>query len=201
MRRRVEPEEPSETADPADYGGSFDVASRVDARVTMSAINERVTFAGPLVTGAFRFWFDNPSIDYGYALRLAAGSMQETKLDRWESGLNELGPVLTITYELPAGSGATAFIRGDCDGDGSTGGVTDAIVLLGYNFLGTAAPDCRAACDVNGDGDVRGVTDAIYFLQFNFLGGPVPVPPFPECGTGPLPSDAALGCDAPPDCP
>jgi hypothetical protein len=87
------------------------------------------------------------------------------------------------------------FRRGDCDGDGQVRGVvTDAIFLLGFNFLGGTPPSCFAACDADGDGQVRGlVTDAIYILSFNFLGGPAPPSPFPGCGPG-NEKDQALGC-------
>jgi type II secretory pathway pseudopilin PulG len=93
-----------------------------------------------------------------------------------------------------------SFRRGDCDGDGQiTGVVTDAVVLLSFNFLGATAPPCLAACDANGDGEVTGtVTDAVYLLSYNFLGGPPPPAPFPGCGAG-KPSDLSLGCASPPE--
>lgn len=93
------------------------------------------------------------------------------------------------------------FIRGDCSGDGSTSGVTDALVLLGYNFLGKEKPPCIAACDANRDGRITGVTDAVYVLHYNFLGGPPPPAPFPECGPASAPSDEDLGCVEAPTCP
>jgi hypothetical protein len=91
------------------------------------------------------------------------------------------------------------FIRGDCNGDGQVAGqVTDAVFLLAFNFNGGDPPPCLAACDVNGDGDTGGVTDAISLLAFNFQGSGIPpVPPFPNCGTGTLPSDEILGCSTP----
>jgi hypothetical protein len=96
-------------------------------------------------------------------------------------------------------TGVGPFLRGDCSGDGEVvGGVTDAVVLLSYNFTGGSEPPCLAACDANGDGEVvGGVTDAIYTLTFNFLGGPAPVDPFPDCGPGTLASDESLGCELP----
>src|SRR6185436_5229052 len=84
-----------------DYFGTNDLASRLDATVAMVSITEPTEFSGALVTDAFRFWFANPVFDYGYALRLAAGSKQETKFDRWESGFRENGPVLKLIYLLP----------------------------------------------------------------------------------------------------
>ena len=94
-----------------------------------------------------------------------------------------------------------SFRRGDCSGDGEVQGVTDAVYLLNFTFLGAAAPPCRAACDVNGDGDIGGVTDAVVILNFFFLGGSPPAAPYPACGPSPLPSDARLGCGTPPACP
>lgn len=87
-------------ASPADYNGAFDLAQSVDATVTMPAINERTSFGGSSVSGAFRFWFDNPSLDFGYALRVLPGASQEVKFERSEEELHQGGPVLTITYRL-----------------------------------------------------------------------------------------------------
>ncbi len=104
-------------------------------------------------------------------------------------------------YEMDD-SGEVSFLRGDCNADGSIAGVTDALVLLSFNFSGTRAPACLAACDVNGDGGISGVTDAVYLLSFSFSGGSAPVAPVPECGPGLLAGDEALGCESPPEaCP
>jgi hypothetical protein len=95
--------------------------------------------------------------------------------------------------------GLPRFVRGDCNADGRVlGGVTDAVVLLLYNFSGGPEPPCLAACDVNGDGRVAGsVTDAVYLLSFNFLGGPPPAAPFPDCGVHPAVDRARCGRFAP----
>ena len=98
----------------------------------------------------------------------------------------------------PEESTANLFRRGDCNNDGTVEGVSDAVFLLGFNFLGTKAPPCKAACDVNADGDIGGVTDAVYLLTHFFVGGPKPPEPFPECGPG-TEKDAELGCDRPPE--
>jgi DNA-binding beta-propeller fold protein YncE len=86
---------------PSDYNGTNDLAARIDAVVQLQAVNEEVAFEGPLVTEAFRFWFNNPALDCGYALRLTNSATQELKFERTEDGLRENGPVLTITYALP----------------------------------------------------------------------------------------------------
>jgi len=93
------------------------------------------------------------------------------------------------------------FLRGDCNGDGRTGGeVTDPVFLLQFNFAGGGPPPCLAACDVNGDGRVEGeVSDAIYLLAYSFTGGPMPPEPFPACGESALMTDTFLGCKDPPD--
>ena len=90
------------------------------------------------------------------------------------------------------------FRRGDCDGDGLTAGVADAVLLLNFNFLGREAPSCRAACDVNADGEIAGLVDAIFLLKHNFLGGVTPASPYPGCGQSALGSDTVLGCAEPP---
>ena len=100
------------------------------------------------------------------------------------------------TYEVV--EGGDSFLRGDCNSDGDTSGVTDAIFHLSFNFLDAAPPSCRASCDTNGDGQTSGVTDAIYQLNYNFLGGSAPVSPFPQCGRASRPSDRDLGCNAGP---
>lgn len=84
----------------SDYNGQGDLAEVVDAQVEMQTINKSTHFAGPLVTEAYRFWFDHPELDYGYGCRVARGSFQETKFERWESSLHRAGPVLKIRYRL-----------------------------------------------------------------------------------------------------
>jgi hypothetical protein len=116
-------------------------------------------------------------------------------------GQRMLEPMISgavVTIERP---GSGRFIRGDCDSDGEVAGITDAIVLLGFNFLGTDQPPCLAACDVNADGNVRGtIDDAIFLLNFFFQGGRTPEAPFPDCGPA-QPADLVVGCDqTPPAC-
>ena len=96
------------------------------------------------------------------------------------------------------GDNSVILLRGDCNNDGTVGGVvTDAIFALNFNFVGGVPPACAAACDADGDGTYSGVvTDAVYLLNFSFLGGPPPPPPFPDCGPGTA-TDNVIGCDAP----
>jgi hypothetical protein len=101
----------------------------------------------------------------------------------------------------PAPRAIGPFLRADCDGDGRVTGITDAVYLLGYNFLGSVEKvPCAAACDVNGDGAFHGViTDPIFLLNHSFLGGPPPPRPYPTCGFGTGAGDLVLGCEDAPD--
>lgn len=96
---------------------------------------------------------------------------------------------------------ARRFLRGDCDGDGSFRGITDAVFLLEYLFRSGAQPGCLAACDANGDGSTGGVADSVYILQHAFFGTEPPPPPYPSCGPGQLWTDGPLTCVTEPECP
>ena len=52
----------------------------------MPTIHGRIRFEGDGITDAFRFWFDHPGVDYGYALRQTGIPTQETKFYRAEEG-------------------------------------------------------------------------------------------------------------------
>ena len=113
--------------------------------------------------------------------------------------LNGDGRVADTVWHLArfAGSqGSPRFLRGDCDQDGGSVGITDAVFLLSHAFLGGKTPRCLAACDHDGDGGIAGVTDAIFLLSHLFLGGAALPAPYPECGASALATDAALGCEA-----
>lgn len=162
----------------SDYGGSFDLAAAVDARVVLDAINERTELAGVRVTEAFRFWFDNPQVDHGYAVRLRKQS--SLRFERAEHELGRHGPVLSITYRVPAGE-KKKFIRADCNDDGTLD-VSDAVCALRWLFLGASTPPCLAALDVDADGTIT-ITDPIAALEFLFAAGLPPAAPFPDCGS------------------
>jgi hypothetical protein len=83
-----------------------------------------------------------------------------------------------ITLEVVTGKGR--FIRGDVDGKGGID-ITDPIYLLGFLFLGSAAPPCQDAADANDDG-ILDISDAIYILSFLFGGGNAPRAPYPLAG-------------------
>jgi hypothetical protein len=93
----------------------------------------------------------------------------------------------TAETEIIVGS---AFLRGDCNSDGHLD-LSDAVSNLNFLFGGTAALECRDACDVNDD-EEQNITDPIALLHFLFLGGESPARPFPDPGVDP--AGDALGC-------
>ncbi|MEM7233531.1 MAG: dockerin type I repeat-containing protein, partial [Planctomycetota bacterium] len=89
------------------------------------------------------------------------------------------------------------FVRGDVNNDGRVEGLTDAVRLLNYSFLGGAEPECMEAADANGDGQIVGVVDAIALLIWNFASTTPLTAPFPACGLDPDPTNG-LGCGSAP---
>jgi hypothetical protein len=115
-----------------------------------------------------------------------------------------IGPTLgSATITISAITGIGPFIRGDCNGDGDSGGVNDALVMLTRNFIGLPQEvPCAAACDSNGDADTGGVNDALVLLTHNFINPVITIGPFPLCGTSDRAEDRAIGCAARvPGCP
>ncbi len=82
-----------------------------------------------------------------------------------------------------------AFLRADCNGDGSQD-IADSIFLESYLFLGGDTPDCLTACDSNNDGRVD-IADSIYSLSYLFSQGQPPATPWPDCGFDTVPSEVA----------
>jgi hypothetical protein len=72
------------------------------------------------------------------------------------------------------------FVRGEVEVNGDVN-ITDAVAILGYLFLGSAAPRCLDAADVNDSGRID-ITDAVLLLGYLFAAGPPPAPPFPAPG-------------------
>ena len=99
---------------------------------------------------------------------------------------------------LPPPAAEPRFRRGDCNGDGEVN-LSDAACAVNWLFAGAPTPGCPAAVNTNGDDDVN-ITDPVSLLNFLFAGGSAPAAPFPDCGPGMLPADAALGCANPPNC-
>ena len=95
----------------------------------------------------------------------------------------------TVFFE-PLESRAEAFVRGDTNGNQLVN-ISDAVVLLGYLFLGGEPVTCLDAADSNDSGTIN-VADAAYILNFLFRGGAMLPPPYPNPALDPTPD--ALGC-------
>ncbi len=97
---------------------------------------------------------------------------------------------------------ATGFVRGDANADGQVN-ITDALTILGFLFLGEAAPPCLDAADVDDNGGTA-INDGIGILGWLFQGGNAPRPPTPADSDfgpescGPDPTDDDLECAFPP---
>ena len=81
------------------------------------------------------------------------------------------------------------FRRGDANCDGMSD-IADAVVILGYLFLGKSVK-CLEALNAN-DSDSVDIADTVYILRFLFAEGPPPPPPFETPGTDPTPT--GIGC-------
>lgn len=134
---------------PSEYypTGSFDVAAVVDAVAAVIGLNERVEFAGPLVTDAFRFWFDHPELNFGYAVEVQGTT--GPGIEFWNSGAEggRNGLVLTLKLALPPNSGDMTLCN--CDGDLDLDGDVD----LGDLGALLAAFGESNAGDLDDDGD------------------------------------------------
>ncbi|MFN7972126.1 MAG: Ig domain-containing protein [Acidobacteriota bacterium] len=84
----------------SDYNGGNDIANAADAIVTSTSVNDWTSFGGVAVTDAYRFWFDNPSVDYGYAIEQQVANKNDARFWGTENQLHEHGPVLTVTYKV-----------------------------------------------------------------------------------------------------
>ena len=84
------------------------------------------------------------------------------------------------------------FLRGMVEG-GAGPGISDAVFILNYLFIGGRAPGCMKAADVNDTGVVD-LTDAVYLLNYLFIGGAAPAEPV-ECGEDP--TEDELSCETP----
>jgi hypothetical protein len=104
--------------------------------------------------------------------------------------LPRIGKAGTVFFS-PAEAGRGVFVRGDADGNGQVN-ISDAVVLLGYLFLGEDPVECLDAGDANDSGTIN-VADAAYCLNFLFRGGMIPPPPFPNPGLDP--SEDRMNCD------
>jgi hypothetical protein len=83
------------------YDANDDTADVPDFVGEMPAINEPFVIAGPRVTDAFRFWYDNPAVDHGYALRITDGQYNETRFERSEAELHLHSHRVRVSYRVP----------------------------------------------------------------------------------------------------
>lgn len=99
-------------------------------------------------------------------------------------------------YYVEESPGDVPFVRGDSNASGRID-LSDAVTTLGFLFLGnpTSLP-CPTAADIDVNLKID-ITDPIQLLQHLFLGGPEPAPPYPSCGTEPVPSPLGCGSFAP----
>ena len=109
--------------------------------------------------------------------------------------LPRMGVLVFAREPLPPQGKEPAFLRGDCNGDGTLD-ISDAVRHIALLFQGGVETDCPAACDTNADasGDI---SDAIYALDFLFRGRAAPPAPWPDCaapGGGP---DCERRCESP----
>ncbi|MBC7772881.1 MAG: hypothetical protein H7210_10330 [Pyrinomonadaceae bacterium] len=114
---------------------AFDVASVVDASVQLSGINTRQEFSTPGILNAFRFWFANPTTNFGYVLNSVTSTVQPTEFWANEAEDGKYSPVLSITFAIEPQAPA------DCDGNA----VADDCEILGNPTL-----------DANGNGTLDG---------------------------------------------
>jgi len=112
-----------------------DTAATADASIPISSMTARQEFASPGITDAFRFWYDNPATNFGYAVNAIAPTSQGTEFWAHELEGGRYGPALSITFAIHPRPTA------DCDGDGT-------------------ADDCQLLADGSLDMNANGVLDA-----------------------------------------
>lgn len=83
------------------------------------------------------------------------------------------------------------FRRGDANGDSKVD-ITDALVTLGYLFLGDAEPPCLDSADADDSGRLD-IADAVRVLGYRFFGAEAPPEPGPA-GCGEDPTEDRLRC-------
>lgn len=129
--------------------GNFDLAAVVDTTATVDALHERVEFAGPLVTDAFRFWFDNPQVNNGYAVEIVGTQGNGTEFWGSHQEGGKYGAVLSMTFAIQPSSQFN-----DCNSTG-TADLCDISTGASDDLDGNAIPDececgdCGCVSDMN----------------------------------------------------
>jgi PKD repeat protein len=161
-------------------GVLFDVTDPFDGRVFPPGINQRIA---------------NIVIDVSSLSMPGSTTRIQLKNQVGTPPLNNIFTVDGFTLLPTLGEGGTVsirhlrfppprfFLRGDTDGN-EVVNLTDAVLILGYLFTGTARPDCADAADVTDDGALD-VSDALFTLSFLFKAGSFPHPPYPDMGLDP----------------
>lgn len=164
----------------------FDIEPPYDGRTLAPGTNQRllniVADISPLAPsgGSAPFRLTNGAGEPPLENILTVNS--QTVLPRLENR----GTVFFESIELRA----EAFVRGDTNGNQLVN-ISDAVVLLGYLFLGGEPVTCLDAADSNDSGTIN-VADAAYILNFLFRGGTMLPPPYPNPALDPTPD--ALNC-------
>ena len=93
---------------------------------------------------------------------------------------------------VSAAQNALRFKRGDADLNGTIE-ITDALVILGFLFLGDSILSCLAAADIQDDNNVD-ISDAIGIFGYLFKGEAPPAEPFLTPGFDATPSEGLPLC-------
>jgi hypothetical protein len=128
-------------------------------------------------------WVLQGAFEFAGSLRGSGGPVTNTVIP---DGNLVLHPLAIGVRVIPA----TAFIRGDANGDGAVD-LADSLAVLFHLFEG-GAEVCLEAANGNDDALVD-LSDAVHILEHLFRSGPSIPPPWPDCGTDP--GLASLGCD------
>ncbi|MEM7164102.1 MAG: proprotein convertase P-domain-containing protein [Planctomycetota bacterium] len=118
----------------------------------------------------------------------------------WEFGGYGADAATLAAHYLGVLIGESQFVRGDCNGDGSTD-IGDVVFLLNYLFPTSQNVTvlCLDACDAN-DSGILNLADAVHILWALLVPqSGVTIPPPVTCGVDPTPS--ALSCLQSPGCP
>ncbi len=146
---------------PSEYypGNTFDTAATPDLSVVLQGIGSRQEFASPAILDAFRFWFDNPTRNFGYAINAVGASINGTEFWADEADGGRHGIVLSITYAITPQTGDDCDLSGTPDDcqilaapalDANMNGIIDACEPGACCIMGTCQPLTQAACDAAG---------------------------------------------------
>ncbi len=150
---------------------NFDLTATVDATVTVLSMVAPVEFASPSVTDAFRFWFENPSVNFGHSVEVVGNQGVGTEFQSASADLGRNGVTLEITFAVTPTAGPSPDCNGNgvadsCDIDTGTSqdvdsdGVPDECQGPGVDFI-------RGDCNTDGGIDI---SDVVRLLGTLFSG-------------------------------